>query len=135
MKSRNVLLTALSLGLTLSAPLAFAQDQNASPTAQEQMATTPAADPATPATPADPTAQTAATPASPAEGEAKQITWSDLDADKDGKLTKIEASSVQALSQVFDDADADKDGALTPDEYKAFVARNQADAAQPQNEG
>jgi hypothetical protein len=144
MKSRNVLLTALSLGLTLSAPLAFAQDQTASPTAQEQMATTPAADPATaatPATPADPAAQTGATPAtpatpaSPAEGETKQITWSDLDADKDGKLTKTEASSVQALTQVFDDADADKDGALTPDEYKAFVARNQADAAQPQNEG
>ena len=141
MKSRNVLLTALSLGLTLSAPLAFAQDQTASPTAQEQMATTPAADPATPATPADPAAQTAATPAtpaspaSPAEGEAKQITWSDLDADKDGNLTKTEASSVQALTQVFDDADTDKDGALTPDEYKAFVAKNQADAAQPQNEG
>jgi hypothetical protein len=141
MKSRNVLLTALSLGLTLSAPLAFAQDQTASPTAQEQTATTPAADPATaatPATPADPAAQTAATPAtpaSPAEGETKKITWSDLDADKDGKLTKIEASSVPALTQVFDDADADKDGALTPDEYKAFVAQNQADAAQPQNEG
>ena len=138
MKSRNVLLTALSLGLTLSAPLAFAQDQTASPTAQEQTATTPAADPATPATPADPAAQTAATPASPAspaEGEAKKITWSDLDADKDGKLTKTEASSVQALTQVFDDADTDKDGALTPDEDKAFVAKNQADAAQPQNEG
>lgn len=141
MKSRNVLLTALSLGLTLSAPLAFAQDQTASPTAQEQTATTPAADPATPATPADPAAQTAATPATPAspatpaEGEAKKITWSDLDADKDGKLTKTEASPVQALTQVFDDADADKDGALTPDEYKAFVAKNQADAAQPQNEG
>ena len=137
MKSRNVLLTALSLGLTLSAPLAFAQDQTASPTTQEQTAATPA----TPATPADPAAQTGATPAtpatpaSPAEGEAKKITWSDLDADKDGKLTKTEASSVQALTQVFDDADADKDGALTPDEYKAFVARNQADAAQPQNEG
>ena len=130
MKSRNVLLTALSLGLTLSAPLAFAQDQNASPTAQEQTAATPAADPATAATPATP-----ATPASPAEGEAKKITWSDLDTDKDGKLTKTEASSVQALTQVFDDADADKDGALTPDEYKAFVAKNQADAAQPQNEG
>ncbi|WP_242102614.1 MULTISPECIES: EF-hand domain-containing protein [unclassified Lysobacter] len=140
MKSRNVLLTALSLGLTLSAPLAFAQDQTASPTAQEQTAADPAT-PATPAQPADPAAQTAATPAtpatpaSPAEGETKKITWSDLDADKDGKLTKTEASSVQALTQVFDDADADKDGALTPDEYKAFVAKNQADAAQPQNEG
>jgi len=111
MKSRNVLLTALSLGLTLSAPLAFAQDQTASPTAQEQTAATPAT-PATPAQPADPAAQTTATPAtpaSPAEGEAKKVTWSDLD--------------------------ADKDGALTPDEYKAFVAKNQADAAQPQNEG
>lgn len=151
MKSRNAFLTALTLGLTLSAPLAFAQNDNASQTAQDQTAETPAADAsataATPASPAEPAAQstdptaatqsaTPATPADPnAQGDAKKITWSDLDADKDGKLTKTEASSVQALTQVFDDADADKDGSLTPDEYKAFVAKNQNDAAKPQNEG
>lgn len=147
MKSRNALFTALALGLTLSAPLAFAQEQDAAQAAQEQA---DAATPATPATPADPAAQstdstaatqpaTPATPASPAATapgqEAKKITWSDLDADKDGKLTKDEAGSVQALAQVFDDADADKDGALTPDEYKAYVAKNQAEAAKSSSEG
>ena len=135
MKSRIALFIALAAGLTLSAPFAFAQEQDAAPPASEQ-----AAEPATPATPADPAAQssdpTAATqPATPAaQGEPRKITWSDLDADKDGKLTKTEASSVQALTQVFDDADTDKDGALTPAEYKAFVAKNQG-AAAPQSEG
>jgi hypothetical protein len=140
MKSRNPLFAALALGLTLSAPMAFAQD------AQSQSAQ--AAEAATPATPADPasqstdaTAATPATPASPAASptapgqDAKKITWSDLDADKDGKLTKDEASSVQALAQVFDDADTDQDGALTPEEYKAYVAKNQADAAKAQSGG
>ncbi len=136
MKSRNALFTALALSLTLSAPLAFAQDQTAQDqAAQEQAAPTQAADAA--ATPADPAAQSAdgMPPAAAPAQEAKKITWSDLDADKDGKLTKDEAGSVQALAQVFDDADADKDGALTPDEYKAYVAKNQAEAAQPQSEG
>lgn len=139
MKSRNALFAALALSLTLSAPLAFAQEQDATQAAPEQTAATPAADAAAPADPAaqstDSTAAApAAAPAAPG-ADAKQITWSDLDADKDGKLTKDEAGSVQALVQVFDDADADKDGALTPDEYKAFVAKNQAEAAQPQSEG
>lgn len=140
MKSRNALFVALVLGLGLTAP-AFAQDQSAAPAAQPQTATPadPAATQATPATPADPTAQTTS-PADPAAAppgaEPKQVTWSDLDMDKDGKLNKTEVASVPALTQVFDDADADKDGALTPDEYKAFVAQNQSDAAaQPQNEG
>lgn len=126
MKSRNLFLTSLALGLTLSAPLAFAQE--AAPAPQDQAAPAadaPAADQAAPAQPTD--AATAQQPAPAAEpaGDAKKITWSDLDADKDGKLTKTEAASVQALTQVFDDADSDKDGALTPDEYKAFVAKNQ----------
>lgn len=128
MKTRTMLSTALTLALALSAPLAFAQDA-ATPAQgapmQDQQATD-AAQPATDAATAAP--QQSAQPAQPA-GEAKQITWSDLDGDKDGKLTKAEASSVQALTQVFDDADADKDGALTPDEYKAFVANNQGKAA------
>jgi hypothetical protein len=58
---------------------------------------------------------------SPASGK---VTWSDLDGDKDGKLTKTEAAALDSLTQVFDQADADKDGALTPDEYKAYVAVN-----------
>ncbi len=145
MKARNALFTALALGLSLAAP-AFAQDamqdQSTTPTAQPQAATP--ADAAAPAQPADPAASAQTTPATPADPatpaspastapgqETRQVTWSDLDTDQDGKLTKTEVAPVQALSQVFDDADADKDGALTPDEYKAFVAKNQAEAAAP----
>ena len=103
MKSRNELFTALALGLTLSAPLAFAQEQQEpqAEAAQSTDAATPAepasqstdataATPATPATPASP----AATPTAPGQ-EAKKITWSDLDADKDGKLTKDELAAAR----------------------------------------
>ena len=138
MKSRNAMFTALVLSMTLAAPLAFAQETDASQAAQAPTADTPA-DPAAQST--DSAAATANDPASAAAApaataqEAKQITWSDLDVDKDGKLTKDEAGSVQALVQVFDDADADKDGTLTPDEYKAYVAKSQAEAPQPSTEG
>ena len=74
--------------------------------------------PATPATRATP-----ATPATPASTNGK-VSWSDLDGDKDGKLTKTEAAALDSLTQVFDLADVDKDGALTPDEYKAYIAVN-----------
>jgi hypothetical protein len=118
MTSRHFLPLGLAIAAAVSAPLAFAQDANASATAQD------AAQSATPATPADPQAGTAATPATPAQpaADAKKVTWSDLDADKDGKLTKTEAAPIDSLSQSFDAADADKDGALTTDEYKAYLA-------------
>ena len=137
--NRKVLFAAVALGLTLSAPLAFAQDESAAYPAQDQ-----AAQPADPATPADPAAQSTdptattqpADPATPADPANNQITWADLDVDQNGTLTKEEAASVPALVEVFDDADTDQDGALTPDEYKAFVAQNQGEAAgQPQDEG
>ena len=129
MKTRNALITTLALGLSLSAPLAFAaKGATAAPPQDAADAAQPATDAATAAPQAEPQA------AQPA-AEARQITWADLDGDKDGKLTKQEAAQVQALTQVFDDADADKDGALTPDEYKAYVARNQGGAAKTGSEG
>ena len=118
---------ALALGLALagSAP-AFAQDATQDPT-------TPAV-PANPATPAQPEAPmtpampaTPATPATPAS--AKQVSWSQLDADHDGKLSKSEAGSVKSLSKDFDQADANQDGALTTDEYKAYLATRGSDHA------
>ena len=111
----HVLMAAIAAAL--AAPLAFAQSDNASATAQ-------AATPAIPATPA--TAAAPATPATPAEpaAAAKKVSWSDLDGDKDGKLSKVEAAPLQSLTSVFDKADVDKDGALTPDEYKAYIAAN-----------
>jgi hypothetical protein len=121
MTSRHFLPLGLAIAAALSAPLAFAQDANASATAQDAAQS---ATPATPATPADPQAGTAATPATPAEpaADAKKVTWSDLDADKDGKLSKTEAAPIDSLSQSFEAADSDKDGALTTDEYKAYLA-------------
>ena len=121
MKTRTAVYAALAACLSLSAPLAFAQAAQ-----QDTQASPPQAQGAAPMQSAPQQAQPTDAAAQP-----KKVTWSDLDADKDGKLTKTEASGVQALSQVFDDADADKDGALTPDEYKAFVAKNAPGAAPP----
>ena len=122
MTSRYFLSLGLAFAAVVSAPLAFAQDANAGATGQENAA----AQPATPATPADPQAGTSAVPATPAQpaATAGKVTWSDLDADKDGKLTRTEAAPIDSLSQSFEAADADKDGALTTDEYKAYLAAN-----------
>jgi hypothetical protein len=140
----------LTLGLATAsllaaAPLVFAQNANANANAAEhaQQSTgmqdhanmqpaTPAtpAEPATPATPADPQQDTSAvpaTPATPAEPAqpANKVTWSELDADHDGALSKTEAAPVDSLSAAFDSADSDKDGSLTADEYKAYRTTNQ----------
>jgi len=107
------LIGLVALGSALVMPLAFAQSDTAS---------TPAQDSTQSATPADqyaaPTQQAAPT------ADAKKVTWADLDADKDGSLSKTEAAPLASLSQVFDQADTDADGKLTADEYKAYVAKN-----------
>jgi hypothetical protein len=78
----------------------------------------------------DPTPQPTATqPAATqdqatAQDGAKGARWSDLDANKDGSLSKSEADAVPSLGAVFDKADANADGALTGEEYKAYVAIN-----------
>src|SRR3546814_12762719 len=54
--------------------------------------------------------------------EPKQVTWADLDVDKDGSLSKAEVAPVPALTQVFDAADADAAGTLTAEESKANAA-------------
>lgn len=97
-----------------------------------QSATPPGS--ATPATPATPypgtsTPATPATPANPADAAAasmgsaspRTMSWSDLDTDHNGNLSKSEASSLSSLSQVFDTADSNKDGSLTADEYRAYL--------------
>jgi EF hand len=118
MKNANKTLIGLvALGSALVMPMAFAQSETA-PTATQD--TTQSATPAeaTPAEAAAPAAQAAP------EAAAKQVTWADLDADKDGSISKTEATPLQSLSQVFDQADADANGKLTADEYKAYVAKN-----------
>lgn len=98
----------IALGAALVMPMAFAQ-------------TTPTTDDA--ATPQTEQAQPAPT------AEPKQVTWADLDTDKDGSLTKTEVATVPALNQVFDQADADADGKLTADEYKTFASKEAPPAA------
>ena len=116
--SRKSLIAAVALAASLSAPLAFAQSAEAS--AQAAPPTEAAAQAATGAPAATAVAATGVGPV--------KKSWSDVDADKDGKLTKAEAGTVPALGQVFDKADANADGALTTDEYKAYVAKSQGSA-------
>lgn len=110
-KSRKPLIAALALTAALAAPMAFAQSSAEQP---------PASDAATPAATAQEPAAAAPTAAAP-----QKKSWADVDTDKSGNLSKTEAASVPALSQVFEQADSDANGQLTPDEYKNYVAKAQ----------
>ncbi len=111
--ARKPLSALIALGAALAIPAAFAQD-----------ATTDAQTP--------PTEPTTSAPTAPAPTQ-QPLTWADLDVDGNGTLSQTEAGGLQSLAQVFSEADADSDGELTPDEYKAFVARN--NAGQPEASG
>ena len=128
--SRKTLLGAFALMATLSAPLAFAQSAEASAEAAPPTASAEAAPPTASAEAAPPTEAAAQAEAGPAAAAATgtapvKKSWSDVDTDKDGNLTRSEASTVPALAQVFDQADGDGDGTLTTAEYKAYVAKVQ----------
>ena len=97
----------LALTAALAAPAVFAQSSTGTPTAADQQQTAPP--------------DAAAAPAAAPSGKAK--TWADVDADKDGKISKSESASEPAVGQIFDQADSNKDGSLTTDEYKAYVAK------------
>ena len=116
--TRKSLSGLIAFGAVLAMPLAFAQT---SPTTQ--------ADPAQSTQPT--TTQNAEPAAQPADAaQPKQVTWADLDTDKDGNLSKQEVTPVPSLTQVFDQADSDKDGKLTADEYKAFAAKSAGTSGQ-----
>ncbi|QSX79540.1 EF-hand domain-containing protein [Agrilutibacter solisilvae] len=118
--SRKSLLGSFALVAMLSAPLAFAQETSTT--------TDPAQPPAADAQAQPTTTSNDASAATTAGDPAAKKSWADVDADKDGKLSKAEADSVPALATVFGQADADADGTLTADEYKAYVAKNQEGA-------
>lgn len=107
---------SVALASALALPMAFAQT---TPTTGDAMQSTP------PTT--QPTDPTQAAPAA----EPQQVTWADLDTDKDGSLSKTEVATVPELTQVFDQADADADGKLTAEEYKAFAAADTGAEAPP----
>ncbi len=133
--SRKSVIGAFALVAALSAPLAFAQSaaatveatpaatttQNATST-ENTTATIEASTEATQPSVAPATASTSSIAPPPAP---PKKSWSDIDADKNGKLTKAEAGTVPALAKVFDRADGNADGALTTDEYKAYTAQLQ----------
>ncbi|MEN1925901.1 EF-hand domain-containing protein [Luteimonas sp. MJ293] len=104
---RKPLTGLLALGFAMAMPMAFAQE--ADDFGQE---------------PATPTAQSAP------QG---QVSWTDLDTDGDGNLSRAEAAGLPQLAQVFDQADADGDGVLTPQEYQAWAASQGAGAPPPQD--
>ena len=116
-------------GSTSDTSAAMGTDQSATGQSGTYSQTTPAT-PATPY-PGTGTPATPATPANPADAGAasmtsnsastKQMTWADLDTDKNGTLSKTEAGAMSSLSQVFDTADGNKDGNLTADEYRAYL--------------
>lgn len=161
-QTRKPLILALALGASLAMPLAFAQNAGVgvgvgagvkvdTPAASVHAGThadvaAQAATPATPAVPATPattttsadgtTTVTAATPAVPATpATPARKSWSALDLDKNGSLSKAEAESVNSLSKVFVEADANADGQLTADEYKAYLATSGKGAARSGREG
>jgi len=107
----------LALVAAFAAPTAFASASDGDP---KKAAERPeqAAQPAQPAEPAQ-----------PAQPTQSKKTWSDLDTDKNGSLSKAEAVAIPSLQTVFDQADANADGALTSEEYKTYLAMNR------QNEG
>lgn len=126
-RNRKPLIGLIALSAALTMPLAFAQSQTADPAAQPQTEQ-PAPTEATQSTESAESAtgasmQSAEQTTGAASTENKQG-WNDVDADKDGAISKQEASANPGLSQVFDQADADTDGKLTADEYKAFVSKN-----------
>src|SRR3546814_3310476 len=106
MNHANKLSGLIALAAAVAMPMAFAQT---APTTDDGM---------------QPTSPQATAPTA----EPKQVTWADLDVDKDGSLSKAEVATVPALTQVFDAADADADGKLTAEEYKAHAAATSGEA-------
>ena len=121
--NRKSTLGLIALSAALAMPMAYAQSQ-AEEAAQPQ---TEQPAPTESATSTDAAQGAATQPTEQATGAAAsdgKQGWNDVDTDKDGAISKQEASSNAGLSQIFEKADADTDGKLTPDEYKAFVSKN-----------
>ena len=62
-------------------------------------------------------------------------TWTSVDTDGDGAISKQEAQVNAGLAQIFDQADSNADDELTQDEYKTFVTRQQSGADATDSQG
>lgn len=108
---RKPLTGLLALGVALAMPLAFAQEPenvHQQPWPENQPDT---------------------------EANQAQVTWSTLDADDDGNLSREEAAALPELAAIFDQVDADGDGILTPQEYQQYAASQGAGSPPPQDDG
>jgi len=155
--SRKPLLALFAASAVLMTPLAFAQSATTTATQATPVpppaATSIAPEPTVPGHATPTLAQssdtpTAATPNTPSEGvsmpatpasttasSGNKKTWSELDLDKDGNVSKSEAMADAGLKKIFAKADTNGDGILTPDEYKAYVAANYQASSQRKKGG
>jgi Ca2+-binding EF-hand superfamily protein len=112
---------ALATTLTLIAPLA-SHAQTAVEPAPPDAPAAPAAQPAPPATPAPAMA--------PGEKPQRlpQDKFAQVDANRDGAITRDEAAAAPQLSGKFDEIDADRDGRVMPAELKAYAKTHRGGA-------
>jgi len=116
-------LLAFALVAALATPLAMAQGISPVTDAKQMPpATTTSQDPAS--TNHSAVQDTLKNPStSLGKSSAGQKTWEELDANKDGKLSKAEADADASMKALFAKADADSDGLLTPEEYRAYYEK------------
>lgn len=122
--ARKPLIGLIALGAALAMPLAFAQSEPTDTMGQDAAATTQTQTDPTQEQPTQPTTAPTTGTETP-----QQLTWADVDSDKNGSISKTESAQLSSLAQVFEEADANADGELTADEYKAYVAKVNAAGA------
>ena len=66
---------------------------------------------------------------------ATNLTWANLDADSDGKLTAAEVEGNAQLSGSFAAMDTDQDGAVTEAEYRSYAQANMRPSQDTDDDG
>ncbi len=113
----------MAASLALVAPMAMAQTTQAQAAGQVNAAHDHAA--AQTQAESNPPAQTPTPPSAP-PAPTEEVKWSELDVDGNGNLSLTEVEAQPGLVKVFTQVDANADGELTQDEYKAWLASNDA---------
>jgi hypothetical protein len=118
-RSRKTLLSLFVASAVSMTSLAFAQT---APTAPDSTAATPPpASANAPMQEGTMAAATASTPA-PMASTTKPKSFKELDANKDGKLSKDEVAGDPTWTADFDAADTNKDGSISKSEFKKHEA-------------
>jgi len=114
-----------ALAAALALPPAFAQTSPAPATPPDT-----AGAPATPMHEgtSPPESEVAPAPTTPTAALTSTATFKELDANKDGKLSKDEVASDPMWSANFDTADTDKDGYISKSEFKKYQAEQKKTA-------